>query len=38
MTALRAIYEHGHLRLLDPVYLNEGQEVQVILVSEQERA
>jgi predicted DNA-binding antitoxin AbrB/MazE fold protein len=36
--AIRAIYEQGWLRLLDPVNLIEGQEVHVMLLSERERA
>ncbi len=35
---IRAIYEHGQLRLLDPVDLAEGQEIQLVIVSERERA
>ncbi|MEP7284373.1 MAG: antitoxin family protein [Chloroflexota bacterium] len=35
---VRAIYERGHLRLLDPVDLTEGQEIQLLIVSERERA
>lgn len=36
--AVRAVYEHGHLRLLDPVELAEGQEIQLTILSERERA
>jgi predicted DNA-binding antitoxin AbrB/MazE fold protein len=36
--AVRAVYEQGWLRLLDPVNLIEGQEIHVMLVSERERA
>ena len=36
--AVRAVYEQGWLRLLDPVNLIEGQEVHVMLLSERERA
>jgi predicted DNA-binding antitoxin AbrB/MazE fold protein len=36
--AVRAIYEQGWLRLLDPVTLIEGQEIHVMLLSERERA
>jgi predicted DNA-binding antitoxin AbrB/MazE fold protein len=36
--AVRAIYEQGRLRLLDPVNLIEGQEIHVMLLSERERA
>ena len=35
---VRAVYEQGWLRLLDPVNLIEGQEVHVMLLSERERA
>jgi predicted DNA-binding antitoxin AbrB/MazE fold protein len=31
MNAIRAIYENGMLRLLDPVELEEGQRVDVVL-------
>ena len=34
---IRAIYEHGRLRLLDPLILAEGQEVRVAILSEQEQ-
>jgi predicted DNA-binding antitoxin AbrB/MazE fold protein len=30
---IRAVYEEGHLRLLDPVELREGQQVDVIIES-----
>lgn len=33
--AIRAIFEQGKLRLLDPVELSEGQEIQVLILSEQ---
>jgi predicted DNA-binding antitoxin AbrB/MazE fold protein len=36
--AVRAIYEHGRLRLLDPVNLTEGQEIALMILSERERA
>ena len=36
--AVRAIYEQGRLRLLDPVDLTEGQEIQLMIVTERERA
>lgn len=36
--AVRAIYEQGRLRLLDPVSLTEGQEIEVLILSERERA
>ena len=32
--AIRAIYEDGHLRLLDPVELSEGEEVNITILSE----
>jgi predicted DNA-binding antitoxin AbrB/MazE fold protein len=40
MTAqpVRAVYERGRLRLLDPVDLTEGQEVHVTILSERDRA
>ena len=31
--AVRAIYEQGRLRLLDPVDLAEGQEIQLLLIA-----
>jgi predicted DNA-binding antitoxin AbrB/MazE fold protein len=37
--SVRAIYENGHLRLLDPVDLPEGQQVRIInleIVSDEE--
>ncbi len=37
-TLIRAIYEKGHLRLLDPVNLTEGQEINVVILTERERA
>jgi predicted DNA-binding antitoxin AbrB/MazE fold protein len=36
--AVRAIYEQGRLRLLDPVNLTEGQEIELIIISDRERA
>jgi predicted DNA-binding antitoxin AbrB/MazE fold protein len=38
MVAVRAVYENGHLRLLDPVELAEGQEIIVRLEKQDERA
>lgn len=35
--AVRAVYEHGHLRLLDPVALVEGEQVSVTIQSERDR-
>jgi len=35
--AVRAIYEDGRLRMLDPVALIEGEQVQVTILSERER-
>lgn len=32
--AVRAIYEDGHLRLLDPVELAEGEQVNIAFLSE----
>ena len=34
---IRAIYEHGRLRPLDPVSLTEGQEIRLALLSEREQ-
>ena len=34
---IRAVYDHGSLRLLDEVELAEGQEVHVVILSEKER-
>jgi len=35
--SIRAVYQHGQLRLLDPVELSEGQEVELVILSEQEK-
>jgi len=37
MDTVRAIYEHGQLRLLDPVDLAEGQAVNIAILSEKDR-
>jgi predicted DNA-binding antitoxin AbrB/MazE fold protein len=34
---IRAVYKSGQLWLLDPVYLTEGQEICVLILSEEER-
>lgn len=34
---IRAVYEKGHLRLVDPVHLQEGQEVQLLILLEREQ-
>jgi predicted DNA-binding antitoxin AbrB/MazE fold protein len=34
---IRAIYENGRLRPLEPVDLTEGQEIQLTILSEEER-
>jgi predicted DNA-binding antitoxin AbrB/MazE fold protein len=34
---IRAVYDHGSLRLLDEVELAEGQEVHVVILSDKER-
>jgi predicted DNA-binding antitoxin AbrB/MazE fold protein len=34
--AIRAVYEQGKLRLLDPVELIEGQQIQIAIMQEQE--
>lgn len=36
--SVRAVYEQGLLRLLDPIELIEGQEIQVTIISNRERA
>jgi predicted DNA-binding antitoxin AbrB/MazE fold protein len=35
--AIRAIYTQGRLRLLEPVSLTEGQEIEVMILSAQDR-
>lgn len=35
MVSIRAIYRDGQLQLLDPVSLNEGQEVQLQILSDE---
>ena len=37
VTAIRAVYENGHLRLLDPVDLAEGQQIAVQILSRREQ-
>ena len=34
---IRAIYKGGQLWLLDPVHLTEGQEIRVVILSEEDR-
>lgn len=34
---IRAVYKEGQLRLLDPVDLMEGQEIQLTILSDEER-
>jgi len=34
---LHAVYENGHLRLLDPVTLREGEQVYIKILSEREK-
>jgi predicted DNA-binding antitoxin AbrB/MazE fold protein len=34
---IRAVYRDGQLRLLDPVALSEGQEIQLVILSEEDR-
>ena len=36
--AVRAVYEQGWLRLLDPVNLIEGEKIHVMILSEREQA
>ena len=35
---IRAVYEHGQLRPLDPLTLTDGQEIRLAILSEQEQA
>jgi predicted DNA-binding antitoxin AbrB/MazE fold protein len=35
---IRAVYKGGQLWLLDPVQLTEGQEIRVLILSEEDRA
>ncbi len=35
---IRAVYENGHLRLLDPVKLQEGETVNINILSDREQA
>ena len=35
--SVRAVYQNGQLRLLDPVDLTEGQEVELTIQSQQEK-
>jgi predicted DNA-binding antitoxin AbrB/MazE fold protein len=35
--AIRAIYTDGQLHLLDPIELTEGQQVQLVILSDRER-
>ena len=34
---IRAVYKGGQLWLLDPVHLTEGQEIRVLILSEEDR-
>ena len=34
---IRAVYQGGQLRRLDPVHLTEGQEIRVLILSEEEQ-
>ncbi|MBI5957235.1 MAG: antitoxin family protein [Chloroflexi bacterium] len=34
---IRAVYSDGQLRLLDPVALSEGQEIQLVILSDADR-
>lgn len=33
VASIRAVYESGYLRLLDPIELSEGQQVQIAIVA-----
>lgn len=35
---VRAVYQDGHLCVLDPINLAEGEQVQLMILSERERA
>jgi predicted DNA-binding antitoxin AbrB/MazE fold protein len=35
--SIRAVYKGGQLWLLDPVHLTEGQEIRVVILSEEDR-
>ena len=35
---IRAVYEHGQLRPLDPLALTDGQEIRLAILSEREQA
>ena len=37
-TPIRAVYENGKLRPLQPVDLAEGQEIELVILTERERA
>jgi predicted DNA-binding antitoxin AbrB/MazE fold protein len=34
---IRAVYNNGQLRLLDPVNLSEGEQIQLMILSDKER-
>jgi predicted DNA-binding antitoxin AbrB/MazE fold protein len=34
---IRAVYNNGQLRLLDPVDLSEGEQIQLMILSQEER-
>jgi predicted DNA-binding antitoxin AbrB/MazE fold protein len=34
---IRAVYQQGHIRLLEPVDLVEGQEIQLVILSDREQ-
>jgi len=38
MVAIRAVYHNGQLKLLEPVNLDEGQEVQVVILDQRKLA
>lgn len=38
VTPIRAVYEEGHLKLLHSVNLTEGQEIDIVILTERERA
>ena len=38
MVAIRAIYQNGQLKLLEPTNLRDGQEVRILIVNPREQA
>ena len=38
MVTIRAIYEHGQIRILDDIELEEGQELKIHIVKKEEKS